>query len=70
MKLEPHKKVKRATAWVSADANRLLLRTEAHVFIGTVFAELQSVRFSGKINESIQGREHVALNAINRAPLD
>ena len=69
-KLEPHKKFKRATAWVSDDADRLLLRIEAHVFIGTVFAELESVRFSGKIKESIQGRERGALNAINRGRLD
>jgi len=30
---------------VSDDADRLLLRAEAQIFIGTVFAELQSVRF-------------------------
>jgi len=42
--LEPHRKFRRATIWVSDDAERLLLRIEAQVFIGTVFAELQSVR--------------------------
>jgi len=45
--LEPHKKFRRATVWVSDDSDRLLLRIEASVFIGTVFAELQSIRFPG-----------------------
>lgn len=43
--LEPHKKFRRASVWISDDADRLLLRIEASIFIGKVFAELQSVRF-------------------------
>ena len=43
--LQPHRKFRRATIWVSDDADRMLLRVEAQVFVGTVFAELQSVRF-------------------------
>jgi hypothetical protein len=43
--LEPHKKFHRASVWVSDDTDRLLLRIEASVFVGTVFAELQSVSF-------------------------
>ena len=43
--LEPHKKFRRATIWVSDDAERLVLRIDAQVFVGTVFAELQSVHF-------------------------
>jgi hypothetical protein len=43
--LGPHKKFRRATVWVSDDVNRIPLRAEAQIFIGTVFAELQSVRF-------------------------
>jgi hypothetical protein len=43
--LEPHRKFRRATIWVSDDAERLLIRIEAQIFVGTVFAELQSVRF-------------------------
>jgi hypothetical protein len=31
--------------WLSDDADRILLRAEAEVFVGTVFAELQSVQF-------------------------
>jgi hypothetical protein len=43
--LEPHKKFRRATVWLSNDSDRLVLRIEAQVFVGTVFAELQSVQF-------------------------
>lgn len=45
LELEPHRKFRRATIWVSDDAERLILRIEAQVFVGTVFAELQAVRF-------------------------
>jgi hypothetical protein len=45
LELEPHRKFRRATIWVSDDSNRILLRIEAQIFVGTVFAELQSVRF-------------------------
>jgi hypothetical protein len=43
--LEPHRKFRRATIWISDDADRLLLRIEAQIFVGTVFAELESARF-------------------------
>jgi hypothetical protein len=43
--LKPHKKFRKATVWLSDNADRMLLRAEAEVFIGTVFAELQSVEF-------------------------
>jgi hypothetical protein len=43
LELQPHRKFRRGTAWVSDDRNRMLLRIEAQIFIGTVFAELQSV---------------------------
>jgi hypothetical protein len=43
--LEPHKKFRRASVWVSDDSDRLLLRIEASIFVGTIYAELQSVRF-------------------------
>jgi hypothetical protein len=43
--LGPHKKFRRASMWVSDDSDRLLLRVEASIFVGKVFAELQSVRF-------------------------
>jgi hypothetical protein len=45
LELEPHRKFRFATIWVSDDPERLLLRIEAQVFVGTVFAELQSVHF-------------------------
>ena len=43
--LEPHRKFRGATIWLSDDADRLLLRIQAQIFVGTVFAELQSVEF-------------------------
>ncbi|MEY2484797.1 MAG: hypothetical protein QOH39_445 [Verrucomicrobiota bacterium] len=43
--LQPHRKFRRATIWVSDDHDRLILRIEAQIFVGTIFAELQSVRF-------------------------
>ncbi|MBA2241694.1 MAG: DUF3108 domain-containing protein [Chthoniobacterales bacterium] len=46
--LLPHKKFRKATVWLSDDPNRLILRIEAQIFIGTVFAELQSVQFENK----------------------
>jgi hypothetical protein len=45
LELQPHKKFRGATVWVSDDAERLILRIDAQIFVGTVFAELQSVRF-------------------------
>jgi hypothetical protein len=45
LELEPHRKFRRATIWVSDDSARLLLRIEAQIFVGTVWAELQSVHF-------------------------
>lgn len=43
--LVPYKKFKKATVWLSDNPDRLLLRAEAEVFVGAVFAELQSVEF-------------------------
>ena len=43
--LEPHRKFKRATIWLSDDDDRVLLRIESQIFVGTVTAELQSIRF-------------------------
>ncbi len=45
--LEPHKKFRQASAWFSDDSDRLLLRIEARIFVGTVFVDLQSVKFAG-----------------------
>ena len=43
--LTQHRKFRRGNVWLSDDPDRLLLKIEAQVFIGTVFAELQSVEF-------------------------
>src|SRR6059058_5713250 len=45
LELQPHRKFRRGTIWVSDDPERLIVRIEAQIFVGTVFAELQSVRF-------------------------
>lgn len=44
--LEPHKKFRQASVWISDDPDRLLLRIEARVFVGTVFVDLQSATFT------------------------
>lgn len=43
--LQPHRKFRRATAWLSDDPDRLLLKIEAQIFVGSVFCELQAVDF-------------------------
>jgi hypothetical protein len=43
--LEPHRKFRRATVWMSDDPDRLLLKVEAQIFVGAVFVELKSVDF-------------------------
>src|SRR5215510_5221527 len=45
LELEPHRKFRRATIWVSDDSDRVILRIDAQVFVGTVFAELLSAHF-------------------------
>jgi Protein of unknown function (DUF3108) len=50
--LEPHRKFRRGTVWISDDSDRLLLRIEAQLFVGTVFAELQSVEFEDARSKS------------------
>jgi len=45
LQLEPFRKLRRATLWVGDDTDRILLRIEAQIFVGTIFAELQSVRY-------------------------
>ncbi|MDB6147421.1 MAG: hypothetical protein JWO45_1085 [Spartobacteria bacterium] len=44
--LQPHRKFRRGTIWVSDDPDRLILRIEAQIFVGTIFAELYSVYFN------------------------
>jgi hypothetical protein len=43
MTLAPHGKFKRATAWISDDADRLPLRMNAQIFVGSVWVELTKV---------------------------
>ena len=46
--LIPHRKFKKATAWVSDDKDRLLLKISAEVQVGSVWAELQNAEFPEK----------------------
>jgi hypothetical protein len=43
--LEPHAKFKNASIWVSDDANRMLLKIDAEIFVGSVWAELDRVDY-------------------------
>ncbi len=43
--LEPRKGFKSAHAWISDDANRLLIKADSEVFIGSVSLELEQVTF-------------------------
>lgn len=42
-KLEPHTDFKKATVWISQDADRLILRIEAEIMVGAVWGELETV---------------------------
>ena len=44
--VEPRKGFKSARAWLTDDANRLLVKAEADVFIGSVTLELEQVTFA------------------------
>jgi hypothetical protein len=46
--LEPHKRFKHAYVWVSDDKDRLLLKIQSEVFVGSVWMELQSVKFANE----------------------
>jgi hypothetical protein len=46
--LGEHKRFKRATAWISDDPDRLLLRLEAEIFVGSIWLELEEVEFAAK----------------------
>jgi hypothetical protein len=43
MELEPHGKFKRATGWISDDEDRLPIRLNAQIFVGSVWVELEKV---------------------------
>jgi hypothetical protein len=43
MKLVPHGKFKHATGWLSDDGDRLPLRMNAQIFVGSVWVELAKV---------------------------
>jgi len=45
--LHPHRLFKRGFIWVSNDEKRLVVKAQVDIFIGSVWAELDSVKFSG-----------------------
>ncbi len=45
LELQPHSKFKRATAWVSDDSDRMLVKVEAEIFVGSVWVELRKAEF-------------------------
>ncbi|MGB8352947.1 MAG: DUF3108 domain-containing protein [Chthoniobacteraceae bacterium] len=46
LQLEHSKKFKRAFAWLSDDSDRLVLRAEMEIFVGSIWVELQSIQFT------------------------
>ena len=46
--LEPHEKFKRGFAWLSDDADRLLIKAQAEIFVGNVWVELDRTQFRGR----------------------
>ena len=46
--LEPQTKFKRGFIWVSDDADRLVLKIQADIFVGSVWGELEQASFSAK----------------------
>lgn len=48
LELGPHKKFRRASAWLSDDRDRVLLKANAEVFIGSVWVEMEKLEIRGK----------------------
>ena len=46
LELEKHAKFKRASAWLSDDRDRLLLKIRADVSVGSVWTEMETVKFN------------------------
>ena len=45
--LEAYKSLKEARAWIADDANRVVVKVETQIFIGTVDMELDKINFPG-----------------------
>ncbi len=65
--LETHRKFKRAVAWLSDDKDRLLLAAQADVFVGSIWAELESVTRSPAKNPTSLAPKTAASPAAARA---
>ena len=45
LELEAHQKFKRGSAWISDDADRILLRLESDIHVGSVWGELDKIEW-------------------------
>ena len=45
---EPYTRLRRATAWISDDADRIPVKIAAEIFVGSVWVELDRVRFAAR----------------------
>ncbi len=54
LSLKPHRKFKSAVGWFSDDKERLLLKIQAEVSVGSVWMELQSVKFADEERQRTQ----------------
>lgn len=45
LQLEKHDKFKRASAWLSDDSNRMLVRVESDIFVGSVYGEMDKIEW-------------------------
>jgi hypothetical protein len=64
--LERYRKFRRASIWISDDADRLLLRVEAQIFVGTIFTELQSVHFEKPLSWYCCGKRHEFFSCLDQ----
>ncbi len=51
LELQKHDRFKRATAWLTDDPDRMLLKVEAEIFVGNVWVELRKVDFLPEATE-------------------
>jgi hypothetical protein len=47
-RLQQHSKFRKGTVWISDDIYRFPLRAEVNIFIGSVFAEMETLTFGGE----------------------
>ena len=63
LSLVPYSKFKRAKVWLSDDPDRLLLRIEADIFVGNIFAEMREVKFQDAQPAASKARKKISFSA-------